>query len=62
MIGVPVGPGEEDVGDLRQDLLQLVRIYSFPDRRHPGKYKVTFVRIVSDGIDSHFRIAFVTSE
>ena len=30
MIGVPVGPGEEDVEDPPRDLLQLVRINSFP--------------------------------
>ena len=32
MVGVPVGPGEEDLEDLCRDLLQLVRINSFPDR------------------------------
>ena len=39
MVGVPVGPGEEDVEDLCRDLLQLVRINSFPDRRYPGNTK-----------------------
>ena len=31
MIGVPVGPGHEDVEEHVRDLLQLVRINSFPD-------------------------------
>ena len=48
MIGVPVGPGHEDVEEHVRDLLQLVRINSFPDRRHPGKYEVTLSE--SDGI------------
>ena len=40
MIGVPVGPGEEDVGDLRRDLLQLVRIYSVPGRQRRREVQI----------------------
>ena len=45
VIGVPVGPGHEDVEEHVRDLLQLVRINSIPDRRDGRE-----IQIALDGI------------
>ena len=42
MIGVPVGPGEEDVEDHVRDLLQLVRINSFPGSTESAEWPAKF--------------------
>ena len=52
VVGVPVGPGEEDVEEHVRDLLQLVRINSFPGSTEsaewPAKFKSRYG--IADGV------------
>ena len=65
MIGVPVGPGDGDVGDLLQDRPQPVRIYSIPAHGGAREFQICRPRLpplrrgdvassASATIDSHF--------